>query len=53
MKELTLREKEDDFLKLNIGEESYLIPLASSMTLDEIRAMDDKEKAFEFIQKHI
>mgnify|MGYP003557937661 CR=1 FL=1 len=47
MKELTLREKEDDFLKLNIGEESYLIPLASSMTLDEIRAMDDKEKAFE------
>ena len=45
MKELTLREKEDDFLKLNIGEESYLIPLASSMTLDEIRAMDDKEKA--------
>lgn len=52
MKELTLREKEDDFLKLNIGEESYLIPLASSMTLDEIKAMDDKEKAFEFIQKH-
>lgn len=53
MKEFTLKKKESDFFKLNIGEESYLIPLARSLTLEEINRMQDKENVVEFFRKYL
>ena len=53
MKEFTLKKKESDFFKLNIGEESYLIPLARSLTFEEINKMQDKENVVEFFRKHL
>lgn len=53
MKELTLNKREEDYLKLNIGEESFLIPLASNMTLDEAHALDSMEGAISFFREHI
>ena len=53
MKEFTLKKKESDFFKLNIGEESYLIPLARSLTLEEINRMQNKENVVEFFRKHL
>ena len=53
MKEFTLKKKETDFFKLNIGEESYLIPLARSLTFEEINKMQDKETVVEFFRKHL
>lgn len=53
MKEFTLKKKESDFFKLNIGEESYLIPLARSLTFEEINKMQDKENVVEFFRKYL
>lgn len=53
MKEFTLKKKETDFFKLNIGEESYLIPLARSLTFEEITRMQERENVVEFFEKHI
>ena len=54
MAEFTLREKqEEDTLKLNIGENSYQIPLATGMTLDEARSVETIDGAIEFFQKYI
>ena len=52
MKEFTLKKKESDFFKLNIGEESYLIPLARSLTFEEINRMQSKENVVEFFRKY-
>ena len=53
MKEFTLKKKESDFFKLNIGEKSYLIPLARSLTLEEINRMQTKENVVEFFRKYL
>ena len=53
MKEFTLKKKETDFFKLNIGEESYLIPLARSLTFEEINRMQKRENVVEFFRKHL
>lgn len=53
MKEFTLKKKESDFFKLNIGEESYLIPLARSLTFEEINKMQNKENVVEFFRKYL
>lgn len=53
MKEFTLKKKESDFFKLNIGEESYLIPLARSLTFEEINRMQNKENVVEFFRKYL
>lgn len=52
MKEFTLKKKETDFFKLNIGEESYLIPLARSLTF-EINRMRKRENVEGFFQKYL
>lgn len=53
MKEFTLKKKESDFFKLNIGDESYLIPLARSLTFEEINRMQEKENVVEFFKKYL
>lgn len=53
MREFTLKKREEDYLKLNIGEESFLIPLATNLTLDEVEKMDSTDGAIEFFRKYI
>lgn len=53
MKEFTLKKKESDFFKLNIGEESYLIPLARSLTFEEISRMQNKKNVVDFFKKYL
>lgn len=53
MKEFTLKKREEDYLKLNIGEESFLIPLATNLTLDEVEKVDSTDGAIEFFRKYI
>lgn len=53
MREFTLKKREEDYLKLNIGEESFLIPLATNLTLDEVENMDSTDGAIEFFRRYI
>ena len=53
MKEFTLKKRESDYLKLNIGEESYLIPLATSITYGEAKSIDTIDGAMAFFRKYI
>lgn len=53
MTEFTLKQREEDVLKLNIGEESFMIPLATSLTLEEATAMETMDGAIAFFKKHI
>lgn len=53
MAEFTLNRREEDTLKLNIGDESFQIPLATSLTLDEAATMDTMDGAVAFFKKYI
>lgn len=53
MKEFTLRKREEDFLKLNIGDQSFLIPLATSITLAEANSIDTMDGAIAFFRKYL
>lgn len=53
MREYTLKPQEEDTLKLNIRDESFLIPLATSLTLEEAAAMDSMDGAISFFKKYI
>ena len=53
MTEFTLKPKEADTLKLNIGDESFQIPLATSLTFAEAAAMKTQDGAIEFFRRHI
>lgn len=53
MAEFTLKPREDDTLKLNIGEESFQIPLATSLTFNEADQMNTNEGAIDFFRKYI
>lgn len=53
MIEYTLKEREDDTIKFNIGEKSFQIPLAMGLTVDEAGMMESTETAIEFFKKYI
>jgi hypothetical protein len=53
MKEFTLKQKEADYFKLNIGDKSYLIPLARSLTFEEINRIQERENVVEFFRKYL
>ncbi len=53
MKEFTLTKKEPDYFKLNIGEDSFLIPLARSCTLEEADAIQTREGTLAFFRKYL
>ena len=53
MKEFTLKQKEADYFKLNIGDRSYLIPLARSLTFEELNGMKSKKNVVDFFEKHL
>lgn len=53
MAEFTLQKREADTLKLNIGDDSFEIPLATSLTLEEASSVDTREGAIDFFKKYI
>jgi len=55
MKEITLgsQAKENDFLRVNIGDKSYDIPLGGRLTPRELANMDTPAKTLAFLEKHI
>ena len=53
MAEFTLKKKPAKTLKVNIGEESFMIPLSGSLTPSEMRTLDTAKGTQEFIAKHL
>ena len=53
MAEFTLKRLEKKTLKLNIGEESYQIPLLGSLTFKEAKNLDTQEGTYAFVKKYI
>jgi len=53
MAEFTLKPREIETLKLNIGEESFQIPLAGSLTPEEAAPLDTNEGTIAFFQKYL
>lgn len=54
MQEFTLNKREDDYLKVNIGEESFNIPLVGSLTPAEAQvAMESIDGAIAFFNNYI
>ena len=53
MAEFTLKPREADTLKLNIGDESFQIPLAASLTPEEAAPLDTQTGTIEFFNKYI
>lgn len=54
MAELNLKSYEEDTLRLNIGEDSFLIPLATSLTLEEATAViGNQDEAIAFFKRYI
>lgn len=53
MAEFTLKRKEPKTLRLNIGEESFQIPLAGSLTPEKIASMETGEGTMAFYREYI
>ena len=53
MAELTLTPKEVETLRVNIGDESYQLPLGGSMSRKEIAELDTSEGTYAYLCKHI
>ena len=55
MREITLKNAEEiKVLKVNIGDETYSVPLSGSLSIREMRAMrDGSEDGFDFFGKYI
>lgn len=53
MAEYTIKPIESKTLRVNIGEESYQIPLQGSLSIKEARNMDTPDGTYEFIKTYI
>ena len=53
MAEFTLRERPKKTLKVNIGDESFEIPLAGSLTPEEAAPLDTQAGTIEFFQRYL
>ena len=53
MAEFTLKQKEAETLKLNIGDKSFQIPLAGSLTPEEAAPLETNTGTIAFFQKYI
>lgn len=53
MREFTLTPKETNTLRLNIGDESFQIPLAGSLTPEEAAKLDTVAGTMAFFQKYL
>ena len=53
MAEFTLKRKPVKTLKVNIGEESFMIPLAGSLTPEELAKLDTAEGTRDYFRKYL
>lgn len=53
MAEFTLRQKEAETLKLNIGDKSFQIPLGNCLTPEEAAPLDTQAGTIAFFQRYI
>ncbi len=53
MAELTLKPKELNTLRVNIGEESFQIPLRGSLNIKEALGLDTEEGTYSFFKHHV
>lgn len=53
MAEFTLKKKEEQTLRLNIGDDSFQIPLGGSLTPEEAAGLDTQAGTIEFFNKYI
>lgn len=53
MAEYTLKKKQAKTLKLNIGDESFHIPLSMCLTPEELAPLDTPEGTREFFRKYL
>lgn len=53
MRELTLKPRETKTLKINIGDESYQLPLMGSMTMKEAKGVETAAGTYAYITKFI
>ena len=54
MREITLgNAKTLKTLKVNIGDKTYSVPLAGSLTLSEVQQLSEKEEGYTFFEKYI
>ena len=53
MPKLNLDNKEVEVLEVEIGENTYKIPLGSSMTRKELAELSDEDKVIGFFEKYI
>jgi hypothetical protein len=53
MKEYTLKKKEAETLRINIGDESYQLPLMTSLTLEEAAMVETAEGTRSVLKKYI
>lgn len=53
MAEFTLKRKEIKTLRVNVGDESFEIPLQGSLTLQEVIDTGTPEGTYAFLKKHV
>ena len=53
MAEFTLKKRPPKVLKVNIGDETFSIPLGGSLTPEEAAPLDTREGTIEFIQRYL
>ena len=53
MAEFTLKPKEPDWLTVNIGENSYKIPLITSLPPAKVKSLDTFEASIDFFNEYL
>ena len=53
MKEITLGNAKKETLLVNIGKESYEVPLAGSLTFAQVKELRDSDDGISFFEKYI
>lgn len=52
-KELTLKRKEVECLKVNIDDKSFMIPLGKSLPMKTLSKLDKQEEVIRFFEEHL
>ena len=53
MAEVTLKKRETEVLKINIGDKSYSLPLGGSIPYKQLKKLKTEDGIFEFLSAHL
>lgn len=53
MKEFTLKPKQERTIRINVGDESFQLPLQGSLSRKEVMTLATPEGTYSFIKKHV